>query len=101
MAFNWKKFGTFVGGVLFGTAGIGILSSKDAKKLYTHVTAAVLRGKDCVVKKTTTLSENCSDIYHDAKDINEKRYEEDGKIIKGESKFNFDEDDNEDKPKEE
>lgn len=29
---NWKKVGTFAGGVLFGTAGISILSSKDAKK---------------------------------------------------------------------
>ena len=38
---NMKKLGLFAGGVLFGTAGIKLLSSKDAKKLYTHVTAAV------------------------------------------------------------
>ena len=31
-----KKTGIFAAGVLFGTAGIKILSSKDAKKVYTH-----------------------------------------------------------------
>ena len=63
---NWKKVGTFAGGVLFGTAGIKILSSKDAKKVYTQCTAAVLRAKDCVMKTTNTIQENCSDIYADA-----------------------------------
>ena len=38
---NLKKLGLFAGGVLFGTAGIAILSSKDAKNAYTHCTAAV------------------------------------------------------------
>lgn len=70
-----KKLGLFAGGVLFGTAGISILSSKDAKNLYTHCTAAVLRGKDSVMKTAATLSENCGDIYEDAKNINEERYE--------------------------
>ena len=32
-----KKIGLFLGGVLFGTAGIKILSSKDAKKAYAQV----------------------------------------------------------------
>ena len=40
-----KKFAMFAAGVLFGTAGIKILRSRDAKTLYTHVTAAVLRAK--------------------------------------------------------
>ena len=35
-----KNFGLFAAGVLFGTAGIKVLSSKDAKKVYTHTTAA-------------------------------------------------------------
>ena len=30
-----KKAGIFAGGVLFGTAGLKVLTSKDAKKLYT------------------------------------------------------------------
>lgn len=70
---NWKKVGTFAGGVLFGTAGIKVLSSKDAKKVYTQCTAAVLRAKDCVMKTTNTIQENCSDIYADAVNVNEER----------------------------
>ena len=70
---NWGKLGIFAGGVLFGTAGIKILSGKDAKKVYTHCTAAVLRAKDTVVDQATVLQENCSDIYEEAKKINEDR----------------------------
>lgn len=29
---NWAKIGLFAAGVLFGTAGIKVLGSKDAKK---------------------------------------------------------------------
>lgn len=52
---NWKNPGLFAAGVLFGTAGIKALSSKDAKKLYTNCTAAVLRAKECVMKTVTTV----------------------------------------------
>ena len=55
MSINWKKIGLFAGGTLFGTAGIKILSGKDAKKVYTGCTAAVLRAKDCVMKTATTM----------------------------------------------
>lgn len=74
--FKWNKTGLFAAGVLFGTAGIKLLSSKDAKKVYTNCTAAVLRAKDCVMKTVTTVQENCEDIYADAKQINEDRAEE-------------------------
>ncbi len=70
---GWAKFGMFVGGVLFGTAGIKALSSKDAKKAYTHCTAAGLRAKDCVMNTVSTIQENANDIYEDAKAINEER----------------------------
>ena len=73
MALPWSKIGLFAGGVLFGTAGIKILSSKDAKKVYTGVTAAVLRAKDCVMETVTNIRENCDDIVSDAKEINEDR----------------------------
>ena len=36
----WKKLGIFAGGVLFGTAGMKILGSQDAKKVYTEAAAA-------------------------------------------------------------
>ena len=68
-----KKFGLFAAGVLFGTAGIKMLSSKDAKKVYTHTTAAVLRAKDSVMETVTTVRENAEDIYADAKAINDHR----------------------------
>ena len=70
-----KHIGLFAAGVLFGTAGLKILGSKDAKKVYAHTTAAVLRAKDCVMKAATTVREGAEDIYADAKDINAKRAE--------------------------
>lgn len=74
--FDWKKGGIFAAGVAFGTAGIKILSSSDAKKVYTGCTAAVLRAKDCVMKTVTKVQENAEDIYAEAKQINEDRAEE-------------------------
>jgi hypothetical protein len=68
-----KATGVFAAGVLFGTAGIKILSSKDAKKTYTNVTAAVLRAKECVMKLATNIQENAEDIYAEAQQINEER----------------------------
>ena len=68
-----KKTGIFAAGVLFGTAGIKILSGKDAKKVYTQCTAAVLRAKECVMKTVTSIQENVEDIYAEAQEINESR----------------------------
>lgn len=70
-----KKTGIFAAGVLFGTAGIRLLSSRDAKKFYTNCTAAVLRAKASVMKTATTIQENAEDIYEEAKAINEEREE--------------------------
>ena len=71
--FDSKKTGIFAAGVLFGTAGIKVLTSKDAKKLYTNCTAAVLRAKSCVMKTASTIQENAEDIYAEAQQINEDR----------------------------
>ena len=60
MSFNWKASGLFAAGVAFGTAGIKILSSKDAKRAYTQCTAAALRAKDCVMKTVNTVQENAT-----------------------------------------
>ena len=70
---SWSKIGLFAGGVLFGTAGLKLLSSKDAKKVYTHTTAAVLRAKECVMTTSTKIKESADDILADAKKINEDR----------------------------
>ena len=67
------KIALFLGGTLFGSAGLKILSGRDARKVYTHTTAAVLRCKDEVMKHVELVQENCSDILADAKQINEDR----------------------------
>lgn len=68
-----KKTGIFAAGVLFGTAGIKVLSSKDAKKIYVSCTAAVLRAKECVMRTVSIVQENAEDIYAEAVQVNEKR----------------------------
>ena len=73
---NWKRVCTFAGGVLFGTAGLRALSSKDAKRVYTNTTAAVLRAKDCIMDQVSILQENAEDIYAGAKQINDDRMAE-------------------------
>lgn len=70
---NWKKIALFAGGALFGSAGVKLLTSRDAKKVYTQSTAAVLRMKDCVMENVSKVQENCGDILEDAKEINEDR----------------------------
>ena len=82
--FDAKKTGLFAAGVLFGTAGIKILSSKDAKKLYTNCTAAVLRAKEVVLKTATKVQENAEDIYAEAKQINEDRAAKEEEVFDGE-----------------
>ena len=76
-----KKFGLFAAGVLFGTAGIKVLSSKDAKKVYTHTTAAVLRAKDSVMETVTPGRENAEDICADAKAINQQRAQQEADAV--------------------
>ena len=76
-----KKIALFAAGTLFGSAGFKLLSSKDAKKVYTQSTHAVLRMKDQVMKTATTLQENCGDILADAKEINEQRATEDDAVV--------------------
>ena len=70
-----KKIGLFAAGALFGTAGIKLLGSKDAKKVYAHTTAAALRAKDSVMTAVTAVREGADDIYAEAKAINERRAE--------------------------
>ena len=76
-----KKIGLFAGGVLFGSVGIKALSSKDAKKVYTQGTAAVLRVKDCLMKTATNVQENAEDILAEAKQINKDREESEAEEV--------------------
>ena len=99
---NWGKIGLVAGGFLLGSYGVKILGSKDAKKCYTHITAAVLRMKDEVVKDATVIRENAEDIAASAKDINDRRRQEaekqmieDAKAILEEAEASEEEDDGE------
>ena len=67
------KVALFIGGTLFGSAGLKLLGSRDACKVYSHVTAAALRCKDQVMRDVESMQENCSDILADAKAINEAK----------------------------
>lgn len=71
--FDWGKIGLFVGGVLAGSYGVRLLTSKDAKTAYTHTAAAALRMKDSVMRDVTSIRENAEDIMAAAADINEER----------------------------
>lgn len=76
-----NKLGAFALGTLFGTAGIKALSSKDAKKVYVHTTAAALRAKESVMTTVTTVRENAEDILSMAKDINDARAKEESEEL--------------------
>ena len=76
-----KNLALFAGGVLFGTAGVKILSSKDVKKVYVEGPAAVLRARDCVMKTAETVQENAEDILAEAKQINERRAAEEAASV--------------------
>ena len=74
---KWKNCGLLGAGILLGSYGLSyglrILTSRDAKKAYTHGTAAVFRMKDEVLKDVSLIRENCGDIAAEAKELNEKR----------------------------
>ena len=67
------KVALFIGGTLFGSAGLKLLSGRDARKAYTHVAAATLRCRDEVMKNVTTVREGCEDICAEAAQLNEER----------------------------
>ena len=76
---HYVRLACFVGGALFGSAGVKLLTSKDAKNAYIHITAAGLRMKDSVMETVTAVQENAADIVASAKDINEARASKEAK----------------------
>ena len=77
----WAKAALFVGGMAASTLGIKALTSKCAKKVYTHTTAAALRGKEAVMENVTKVRECCGDIAADARALNEKNAQEQAEDI--------------------
>ena len=70
---HMRELVCFAGGVLFGTAGIKVLASKDAKKVYEQTAAAALRARDCVMDTVNKVQENAEDVLAEAKAVNEAR----------------------------
>lgn len=68
-----KEIALFAGGTLFGSAGLKLLTSRDAKKAYMHMTAAGLRVKESVMATVDEVQENADDILAAAKDLNLER----------------------------
>lgn len=62
-----KNVAVFASGVLFGTAGIKVLGSQDAKKLYINCLAAGLRAKECVMTTASNIQANAEDVLAEAK----------------------------------
>lgn len=68
-----KGTALFAVGALFGSVGLKLLASKDAKKAYVHTVAAGLRVKDEAMKTVTSVQESAADILASAKELNEER----------------------------
>lgn len=69
----YSKAACFVGGALFGSYGVKLLATKEAKKTYVHATAAGLRMKDAVMETVTEVQEGAADILAEAVELNEAR----------------------------
>ena len=79
---SWFKARLVAYGFLLGTAGVKMLTSREAKKAYTAVTSVGFRCADDLMKTVQTFRENCEDIAADARAMNDKIYrEEDARKI--------------------
>ena len=67
------KLAMFAFGTLFGSAGFKLLASRDARKVYTHATAAALRCKKELMRNVDEVQAACADILADARQINAER----------------------------
>ena len=66
---DYKKIAFFVAGTLFGSAGLKILGSRDAKKAYANVTRAAIRAKDATLKAADSVREAWGDVEAEAEVI--------------------------------
>ena len=71
-----KSANLFAAGLALGTVGLKMLTSKDAKKVYTNVVAAGLRAKESVMQTAEKVQASSGSILADAQEINENRRKE-------------------------
>lgn len=66
-----KKSGLFLGGVAFGTLGLKVLASKDAKHLYAKAVASSYKMKDGIDASLSQVKQHADDVLAEAKDLYE------------------------------
>ncbi|MGF3065818.1 DUF6110 family protein [Facklamia sp. P12945] len=64
-----KSSGLFLGGALFGTLGLKVLTSKKAKETYAHVIAKSYQLKDELDANVSTIKQHTDDVLSDAQEI--------------------------------
>ena len=64
-----KKSGVFAGGVLFGSLGLKLLASKDAKPVYAKAVATSYKLKDGIDATVSTVKQHADDVLEEAKDL--------------------------------
>lgn len=66
-----KDSGAFLGGIAFGTLGLKVLCSDDAKKKYAKVIAKSYLAKDKIGDALSQTKQHADDVLADAADIYE------------------------------
>ena len=67
---------TFIGGVAFGTLGLKVLASKEAKKFYAKTIATGYKAKDSIEETISSIKQHADDVLADAGDIYEAEKKE-------------------------
>ena len=71
-----KKSSLFLGGVAFGTLGLKVLASKEAKKGYSKALAKAYKLKDGLDASVSVVKQHCDDVLQDAKYLYEQEKKE-------------------------
>jgi len=64
-----KFASVFAGGVLFGSLGLKLLASKDAKHVYAKAVATSYKLKDGIDATVSTVKQHADDVLEEAKDL--------------------------------
>ena len=64
-----KNTSVFAGGVLFGSLGLKLLASKDAKHVYAKAVATSYKLKDGIDATVSTVKQHADDVLEEAKDL--------------------------------
>ena len=74
---SYSKLACFVGGALFGSVGLKLLTSKDAKNAYVHVAAADLNAERAAKE---AAAEAAAQVIDEAEEKAEEAFDADAEI---------------------